>query len=127
MSRVLDKELVPGPVAGMCYQAVVASQLLYGSETWVLPPSGLKCLEGFHVKAARRLTGIRSRMVKGEWVYPHSVDMLKAAGLCTVAECIARRRTNIAKTIEGRKILEECRGAARHPSSQVLVGAGANF
>ena len=30
-----------------------------------------------------------------------------------MAECIARRRANIAKTIEGRKILEECRGAAR--------------
>ena len=113
MSRVLDKELVPGPVAGMCYQAVVASQLLYGSETWVLPPSGPKCLEGFHVEAERRLTGMRPRVVKGKWVYPHSTDVLKAAGLYTVAECIARQRSNIAKTIEGRKIPEECRGAAR--------------
>ena len=32
-SRVLDKESVPGPVTGMFYQAVVASQLLYCSET----------------------------------------------------------------------------------------------
>ena len=113
MSRVLDKESVPRPVAGMFYQAVVASQLLYGSETWVLPPSGLKCLEGFHVEAARRLTGMRPRKVKGKWVNPHSADVPKAAWLCTVAECIARRRANIAKTIEGRKILEECRGATR--------------
>ena len=64
-------------------------------------------MEGFHVEAAWRLTGMRLRMVKGKWVYPHSADVLKAAGLCTVAECIARRRANIAKTIEGRKILEE--------------------
>ena len=113
LPHVLDKESVPGPVAGMFYQAVVASQLLYGSETWILPPSGLKCLEGFHAEATRRLTGMMPRMVKGEWVYPHSTDVLKAAGLCTVAKCIARRRANIAKTIEGRKILEECRGAAR--------------
>ena len=60
LSRVLDKESVPGPVAGMFYQAVVASQLLYGSGTWVLSLLGLKCLEGFHVEAARRLTGMRS-------------------------------------------------------------------
>ena len=100
LSRVLDKKAVPGLVAGMFYQAMVASQLLYGSETWVLPPSGPKCLEGFHVEAERRLTGMRPR---------------------------TRQRANIVKTIEGLKILEECRGAARHPSSQVLVGAGANF
>ena len=113
LSRVLDKESVPGPVAGMFYQAVMASQLLFGSGTWVLPPLGLKCLEGFHVEAMRRLTGTRSRMVKGKWVYPHPADVLKAAGLCTVAKYIARQRANIAKTIEGRKILEDCRGAAR--------------
>ena len=113
LSRVLAKESVPGPVAGMFYQAVVASQLLYGSETWVLPPSGLKCLEGFHVEAARRLTGMMPRMVKEKWAYPHSTDVLKAAGLCTVAECITKRRVNISKTIEGHRILEECRGATR--------------
>ena len=58
LSRVLTKESVPGPVVGMFYQAVVASQLLYGSETWVLPPLGLKFLEGFHVEAARRQMGL---------------------------------------------------------------------
>ena len=42
----------------MFYQAVVAAQLLPGSETWVLPPLGLKYLAGFHSKATRRLTGI---------------------------------------------------------------------
>ena len=50
---------------------------------------------------------MRSRRVKGKWVYLHSVDVLKADGLCTVAECVAKQRANIAKTIEGRKILEE--------------------
>ena len=33
LSHVLDKESVPGPVAGISYQAVAASQLLCGSET----------------------------------------------------------------------------------------------
>ena len=36
--RLLKKEKVPPRVARMFYQAVVASVLLYGSETWVLPP-----------------------------------------------------------------------------------------
>ena len=41
--------------------------------------------------------------------------MLEAAWLCTAAaaECIAKRRANIAKAIEGCRILEERRGAAR--------------
>ena len=100
-------------MAEMFYQAVVASQLLYGSETWVLPPSGLKCLEGFHVEVARRLTGMRPRMAKRKWVSPHSADVLKAAGICTVAKCIAKQKANIARTIEGRSIPEECRGETR--------------
>ena len=84
---------MPGPVAVMFYQALVVSQCLYGGETWIIPPSGLKCLEGFHVEAARCLTGMTPQMVKG------NADVLKAAGLCTVAECIAKRRVDIAKTM----------------------------
>ena len=42
----------------MFYQAVVAAALLYGSESCVLPPSVLKVLEGFHVEAAQRMTGM---------------------------------------------------------------------
>ena len=56
---------------------------------------------------------MRLRKVKRKWVYPHSADVLKAVGLCTVAECIAKWRANIAKAIEGRNVLEECRGAER--------------
>ena len=101
LSRVLTNESVAGPVAGILYQTAVASQLLYGSETWILPPSGLKCLEGFHVEAVWHLACMRLRTVKGKCVYPHSADVLKAAGLCTATECIARRRVNIAKSVEG--------------------------
>ena len=61
--KVLEWESVPPRVAGMFYQAVVASVLLYGSENWVVSPSALRELEGFHVEAARRLTGMRPRKV----------------------------------------------------------------
>ena len=66
LSKVIAKESVPAPVAGMFYQAVVAAVLLYGSESWVLPAAQLRALEGFHVECARRLTGLRPRRVKGK-------------------------------------------------------------
>ena len=67
LRKVLEKEEVSSKVTGMFYQGVVASRLLYGSETWVLPPSGLRALEGFHVEAARRLTGMKPKKVNGVW------------------------------------------------------------
>ena len=45
----------------------------------------------------------------GVHTYPHSGDVLEAAGLRTIADTIAERRSNIAKTIEGLQILRECR------------------
>ena len=89
--RLLEKEEVPPRVAGMFYQAVVASILLYGSESWVLPPSALWALEGFHVEAARRLTGMRAKKVEGEWVYPHSEDVLAASHLQPISHYIGKR------------------------------------
>ena len=117
LRKVLEKEEVAPKVAGMFYQAVIASVLLYGSETWVLPPSGLKALEGFHVECARRLTGMRPKKEGGKWTYPKSADVLQAAGLRTIADCIALRRANIAKTISDRRILKECREAERRRGS----------
>ena len=39
---MLERDSVPPRVAGMFYQAVVASVLLYGSESWVVLPSALR-------------------------------------------------------------------------------------
>jgi hypothetical protein len=92
--------------------------LLYGSESWNLPPSGMRVLEGFHVEAARRLTGMRpQRRTVGPWIYPKSKDVLRAARLKTIEEYVGRRGSNIAKTIEGRPLLVECRGAERKRGS----------
>lgn len=92
---------------------MVASVLLYGCETWVLPPSAYKALEDFHVEATRRITGMRPWKVKGEWQYPHSADVLAAAHLQLIEYYVQRRHHTVARTIEGREILEECRGAER--------------
>ena len=43
--------------------------------------------------------------------------MLEAAGLQTIADTIAKRRSNIAKTIEGHQVLKECMEAERRRGS----------
>ena len=52
---------------------------------------------------ARQLVGLLSGMhpnvVKGEWVYLHSTDMLQAAGLQTLEHYTEKGRQTIAKTI----------------------------
>ena len=57
ISNVIAKDSVPATIAGMFFRVVVESVLLYGSETWALPPTALRCLDGFQVEAARRFTG----------------------------------------------------------------------
>ena len=61
---------MPLRVTDIFYQVVVVSVLLYGDETWVLPPLALKALEAFHMEATRRPTGMRPLNVKGGRVAP---------------------------------------------------------
>ena len=105
----------------MFYQAVVAAVLLYGSETWVISSYDLRALEGFYVEAARRLTGMRPSKRGESWVYPKSVDVLRAARVRTITEYIAARRQNILRTIADRPILEECQGAERRRGSPLRL------
>ena len=70
-------------------------------------------MEGFHVEAARRITGMRPQKRGERWVYPKSVSVRRAARVRTMVEYIADRRRNILRTIADRPLLEECRGAER--------------
>ena len=98
---------------------MVAAVLLYGSESWVVSAYDLRALEGFHVEAARRLTGMRPKKREETWVYPKSADVLQEARLKTVAEYIAKPRQTVLRGIADRPILEECRGAERRRGSPV--------
>ena len=53
----------------------------------------------------------------GPWIYTKSADVLAAVRLRPVATYICRRRHHITTTIEGRALLEECRGAERRSGS----------
>ena len=114
VSKILREENVPPRVGAMFYRGVVMAVLLYGSETWCLPLAEMKALEGFHVAAARILTGMRPKKQRdGSWKYPHSEDVLKKAGLHTISEYIGQRRSHIARKIADRPVLAECQGAER--------------
>ena len=65
ISRVLRAENASARVCGIFYKATVHSVLLFGSDTWVLSIATLKRLKGYHVKAARRMTGLLPKKVGG--------------------------------------------------------------
>ena len=72
----------------------------------MVSPSALRELDGFHVEAKRRLTGMRPRKVNGEWVYPHSADVMAAAHLQPIEYYLPKRRHTVYNTIRGRDILK---------------------
>jgi hypothetical protein len=88
ISRVLIRDGATPRISSMFYKAVVQSVLLYGSETWVLPPNILSKLEGFHKQIARRLTGrtpVYHRR-EDEWQYLLLGNALEEAGLFPIDE-----------------------------------------
>ena len=109
ISKVIVKDFVTPPIAGMFYQAVMASILLYGSKTWVTPPRDMKAPESFHVECCRRITGIRPKKRGETWNYPKSAAVLKAVVAKTIEHYIRRRRRTIHTTVTDRPILEACR------------------
>ena len=97
----------------MFYKATGQSILLFGSETWVLPPTTLKRLEGFHVKAARRMTGLLPKKIGGSWKFPKTKTVLVAASLHTIEPYVQVRRARILQWVEDRPILKLCWEAER--------------
>ena len=87
---------------------------LLGSETWVLTPLLLCSLDGFHVRAARCMTGMMPRRKPDRsWVYPNSKKVLKAAGLRTIEHYVGVRRATILRYISKRRIYKLCMEASR--------------
>ena len=48
-------------------------------------------LEGFHVKAARRMTGLLPKKVGGSWKFPKAKTVLAAASLHNIAHYVQVR------------------------------------
>ncbi len=70
---------------GKSYKANVQSILPFGSKTWNLSPVSLKCLEGFHLRAAWHMAGKRLKKLEdGTWTYPNTAAVLEEIGLKTI-------------------------------------------
>ena len=118
--RVLRAENAAARTCGMFYKATVQAVLLYGSETWNLSPTSVKRLEGFHIRATWRMTGMRpERNANGSWSYPRSKEVLEAAGLQTIAHYMDVRRQTVANFIVNQPIWELCAGAVRRRGSPI--------
>jgi hypothetical protein len=110
ISRILRREGATPRISAMFYKAVVQTVLLFGSESWVLTPSMLGKLEGFHQHIARRLTGrtpvyLRS---EGTWQYQPLGNAMEEAGLFFMNEYITRRRNNLVDYVATRSIYTMC-------------------
>ncbi len=94
---------------------MVQAVLLYGSETWVLSPTALARLEGFHIRAAYWMAKQHKpcRGPGNQWIYPKSGDALKECGLRTIGEYIDIRRQTIAVYVATRPILDKCKQGVR--------------
>ena len=98
----------------MFYKMTVHAILIFGSETWNLSPSAIKCLEGFHLWAARRMTGMQPcKKPDGTWTYPLSEEVLEKAGLYTVSYYIEVQRQTILNFIVACSIFHLCKDAVR--------------
>lgn len=118
-SPVLTREGASPKVMGYFYQAVVQAVLLFSVESWVLTPPMLRCLEGFHHRAVRRIAKMGPSQRNGgrEWVYPPIAEALDVCGLAPMAVYVERRQRTIEDFIGARPILEICRAAQRLPGS----------
>ena len=119
LSCMIRAENASPHACGIFYKATVQSILLFGSKTWNLSPSSLKLLEGFHIRAAWRMTGKRPvKLRDGTWMYPNLAQVLEDAGLKTVAHYIAVWRQHIANYIVNKPIFTTCvEGGRRRGSS----------
>ncbi len=100
ISRVLRAENASSQTSGMFYKATIQVVLLYGSETWSLLPSSVKQIEGFHIRAAWRMSGLRQeKKPDGSWSYPRLVDVLEKAGLETITHYTGVRQQTVANFI----------------------------
>jgi hypothetical protein len=116
LSRFLRAENMDARVCGMFYKAVVQAVLLFGSETWVLTPSAMKVLAGFHIRSAYRMARVnkpRKDPRTGVWTYPSTALVLEEVCLHTIEHYVQVRRQHIAAYIVDQPIFKLCTGEGR--------------
>jgi hypothetical protein len=112
--HMLRAESATARTSGMFYKATMQAVLLYKSETWSLSPTSIKRLEGFHIRAAWQMSGLRpEKKPNGSWSYLCSKDVLDVASMYTIAHYMDMRWQTEANFIVNQPIWELCGGAVR--------------
>ncbi len=118
LSHTIMAENASSHACGIFYKATMQSILLFGSKTWNLSPVSLKCLEGFHLRAAWRMAGKRPKKLPDcTWTYPNSAAVLEEVGLKTIAHYVGVRRQHIASYIVNKPIFQACVDGVRRRGS----------
>ena len=78
------------------YKAVAQSVILYGSKRWVVMEEMFKVLEGFHHRAAQRITVLTKKRGAGrDWEDPSVVEALETTGLHPIGVYLRRQQAEI--------------------------------
>ncbi len=100
VSQVLRSENASPKVCGVFYKATIRAVLLFGSDMWNLALLGMACLEGFHLRAAWRMSGRHPwKRPDGTWEYPNLEKVLQDVGLQCISHYIGVRRQHISNFI----------------------------
>ena len=107
--RIISREGADVRTSGLLCHKIAWALLLYGSKIWVLTAPKFLALEGAHVGFTREVARMKPRRDRrGGWTYPHSADMLRAAGLQTVTTYIGRQQNTVVDWVATRPIMELC-------------------
>ena len=92
--QVLSTEHATTRVMAWFYLAVLQSVLLYGCKSWVLSQWALAYLNSFHHRCAHAMAHQHIWWLPtGEWIVPHSAEVLDCCGLSPISTYIAQCKT----------------------------------
>lgn len=105
---------------GIIYVAVVHTDLVYGSERWLMSPHIRRNLEGLHHSVAHRLMGKKpQRGLYERWVYPLKVEVMKEVGLQAAYTYFPLHQNKFSQYITTRTILDLFLAAERNQGTRV--------
>ena len=90
-------------VSGHFYKGVAQAVLLFGAEAWVISPRMERYLDSFQHRAARQITGRKTRIRGGgSWYYLPLKETLGEAGFEGIRKSVTRRQNTVAQYITTR-------------------------
>jgi hypothetical protein len=107
-SRLLRRQKANRWAMSTFYKVIVASVLLYGSESWVISKDLMRELRSFHHRCARHVVRRHIRLEEdGTWTCPPNAAVLADAELLPVEAYIQVRKNTIMDFAKARPIYQE--------------------